>query len=262
MVISLDSQRDANLRQRFICGFCASTKLASVQDPPIETMLEQLKESHDLIMQLRSEITELRNAAPAAAGGDAPVLAGGDVQKMLDDAIKPYKETVAHQQKALEFLEGRNREKNLIVTGLKESVGANSVEQDRNKVDAMLATIGCPGIAPAKVSRLGKRVAVDANNQNARPPRPIMISLDTAADTRSVLDKCKELASNDEYKTVYVKRDSHPLVRKEWKRLRDLVKIEKEAPMNVGTEIKLDYRERAIKRDGVVIHRFVSPFSQ
>ena len=103
---------------------------------------------------------------------------------------------------------------------------------------------------------------MDADNQNAQPSRPcpILISLDNAADTRSILDKCKLLAANKVYEKVYVKCDTHPLIRKEWSRLRALVKVEKEAPINVGCEIKLDYKAKTVTRDGVVIDRFVSPF--
>ena len=154
---------------------------------------------------------------------------------------------------------------NLVVTGIPEPrQGANPIETDRNAIDAVLAAAGCPGIAPAKVSRLGKRRVVDATNENARPPRPrpIMVSLDTAADTRQVMDNCKKLAEVEAYKKVYIKRDTHPLIRKEWGRLRSLVKTEKEAPINQGCEIKLDYKNKVVTRDGTIIARFQSPFPQ
>ena len=186
-----------------------------------------------------------------------------DVKKLVDEAIKPYKDTVNHQQRSLEFLEGRNREKNLVVTGISEKDGNNADEQDRNEVDAVMVAIGCPGIAPAKVSRLGKKKeerADDLNMQAPQRPRPIMISLETVAETKTVLDHCKKLANIEKYKKVYVKRDTHPMVRKEWARLRSLVKTEKEAPVNIGCDIKLDYKAKAVTRDGAVIARFKSPF--
>lgn len=58
----------------------------------------------------------------------------------------------------------------------------------------------------------------------------------------------------DEYSKIYVKKDVHPSVRKEWSRLRDAEKAEKERPENaVGCEIRLDTQERKLYKDGVVI---------
>ena len=50
-----------------------------------------------------------------------------------------------------------------------------------------------------------------------------------------------------------VKKDVHPSVRNEWKRLHDAHKNEKERPENAGCRVYLDYRERKLYRDGVVI---------
>ena len=61
------------------------------------------------------------------------------------------------------------------------------------------------------------------------------------------------------YKKVFSKNDEHPLVRQEWNRLRGVARKEREAPINVGCEIILDYKRRAVTRDGQVIEEFVSP---
>lgn len=45
----------------------------------------------------------------------------------------------------------------------------------------------------------------------------------------NILDHAKNLKNlNDPYKKIYVKKDVHPTVRKEWQRLREAEKKEKE----------------------------------
>lgn len=49
------------------------------------------------------------------------------------------------------------------------------------------------------------------------------------------------------------KKDVHPGVRKEWKRLREAEEREKERPENVGCVIRLDTRQRKLYRDNNVM---------
>ena len=52
---------------------------------------------------------------------------------------------------------------------------------------------------------------------------------------------------------IYIKKDVHPAVRKEWARLREAERLEKEKPENNGATIRLDTRERKLYRDDTVI---------
>ena len=47
---------------------------------------------------------------------------------------------------------------------------------------------------------------------------------------------------------------------KEWNRLREFARKEREAPINVGCTIKIDYKQKVVTRDGETIQEFVSPF--
>ena len=49
--------------------------------------------------------------------------------------------------------------------------------------------------------------------------------------------KSSDLQEN--YKKIYIKKDSHPEVRKEWKRLRDAEDAEKSKSVNAGCNIRL-----------------------
>ena len=52
---------------------------------------------------------------------------------------------------------------------------------------------------------------------------------------------------------VYLKRDQHPSIRREWKRLYDVLKAELQKPENVGHHLVLDYKNKQVKRDNLVI---------
>ena len=86
------------------------------------------------------------------------------------------------------------------------------------------------------------------------------------ARREQVLQKTANLKTygpdNHPFRRVYVKKDVHPAVSKEWKRLHDLEKNEKEKPENQGVEIKFDKDTRQLLRDGVVIDRFAPAYFQ
>ena len=144
--------------------------------------------------------------------------------------MKTMKETVAAQQKTLEDLQQDKRAKNLVITGIPEPEGARTPveahQADQSAVDEILAAVQCPGIAPCRVTRLGKKVDRGTEDQQSPPPRPLLVSLSSVTDVRSVLIKSKELKEHATYSRLYLKRDELPLIRQEWKRLRDVARKE------------------------------------
>ena len=184
--------------------------------------------------------------------------------------MKTIKATVAAQQKTLEDLQHDKRVKNLVITGVPEPQGDNSDgrKEDQSTIEAIFAAVDCTAVKPHQIKRLGvKRNPLSPNNgeeaghnQTTPPARPLLVTLSTAADARRVLNKRHALKNNATFAKVYVKKDEHPLVRKEWSRLRAVARKEKAAPINVGCMIKLDYQKKAVTRDDVIIQEFVSPF--
>ena len=72
-----------------------------------------------------------------------------------------------------------------------------------------------------------------------------------------MLDNANKLkTSGVMYSKIFIKKDTHPSIRAEWKRLRDAEKTEKERPENVGCNIHLNTRERHLYKDGEVIDRW------
>ena len=58
------------------------------------------------------------------------------------------------------------------------------------------------------------------------------------------------------YDKVYIKKDVHPAVRQEWKRLRDAAAAEKDRPENQGCNIRLVVKQRKLYRDDTVIDKW------
>ena len=55
---------------------------------------------------------------------------------------------------------------------------------------------------------------------------------------------------------LYIKKDSHPEVRKEWRRLKEVEEEEKKKPTNVGCNIHIDYKQRVLYKDTVIIDKW------
>ena len=104
--------------------------------------------------------------------------------------------------------------------------------------------------------RLGKP------REENEPPRPLLVITNSIIEAKVVLEYASKLkeSTKEEHRKVYIKKDLHPAIRREWKRLRDHAKQEREAPANVGCVIKVDYKKRAVTKDGEVVCKFVSPF--
>ena len=175
--------------------------------------------------------------------------------------ITEVKQIVEAQQRTMEGIEARERAKHVIITGVKEAIGDDATKKDEKEVEDILIATRSPGVVPAKIIRLGKPRQPTAAVPNPSP-RPILVKTNTASDAKCVVDGAKNLKNaGEKYKRVFVKKDQHPLVRKEWNRLREVLKREREAPINVGHEIKIDYKKKEIRRDDdLLIDSFQLPF--
>ena len=99
--------------------------------------------------------------------------------------------------------------------------------------------------------RLGK---LDENKIREDKVRPILIVVDSKETKEAVLEKSKSLKEKGElFRRIYIKKDIHPEVRKEWDRLRAAKTREENDPSNQGAIIRLDAKERKLYRNDVVI---------
>ena len=123
----------------------------------------------------------------------------------------------------------------------------NGAVNDGDKVGKVWEMIG--GTTAIRSHRRLGRPNPDTNRH-----RPILVVVETKADRDAILEKSRNLKERGApYDKIYVKKDTHPSVRLEWRRLRTAEQTEKNRPENYGHVIRLDTRERKLYRDDIVI---------
>lgn len=167
----------------------------------------------------------------------------------LKQQVSQQNEIIAKQQKFLEQIDRKERECNVVIQGVPEGVVAlDGATNDSDKIKKIWDAAGIT-IDAKFPRRLGK--------PDTTRNRPILVVVSSREQRDAVLDKAKQLKdAGDIYKAIYIKKDVHPSVRGEWKRLHDVVKTEKDRPENHGCDISLNFRERKVYKDGVVIDQW------
>ncbi len=204
------------------------------EDPTNAVLLEEIR-------KMREEVAEIRGLRQ-------------EVQTLsvrLDDAYT----TIHHQQMFLEYLDGKERRQNIVITGVSEN-DDDLGSTDRAKVKTVLDTAGYSkpfDTSEWSIRRLGQ--------ENAEKKRPIHITVNNPQQRDDIMKVVKNLKqARGNMARVYVKKDTHPAARKEYARIRKREKEEREKPANVGTNIEYDWRRRILLRDGLVIDRFSPRF--
>ena len=162
----------------------------------------------------------------------------------LNGRLDEQDKIIAKQQRNPESLDREKRENRLVVTGIPENEDFEGESSDNQKLAKVWEALEI-NVKPRSFVRLGK--------ESSSRKRPILVTLDSRHERDVILEKKLNLKKKESTKLVFVKNDSHPNVRDEWRRLFAAEKTEKERPENVGVEVRLDTRKRELLRDGVVI---------
>ena len=108
-------------------------------------------------------------------------------------------------------------------------------------------------IIPKQIIRLGK-----AQQDKIRP---IKVILPTSNVRKPILDNTKNLKSaGEEFRKIFIKKDIHPGIRKEFNRLREATNAETNKPENAGKQVVYNRDTRTLSIDGVVVDRFKPSF--
>lgn len=213
---------------------------ARTQDDPMYAVSTQLT-------TLRKEIAELKSAITSSDG-----VVGTLTKKVSDlqNRVEKQAETTGRQQRYLEALDRKERENNIVILGVPEhQESLDGATSDDAKVRKVLEVAGADG-GPRAVRRLG-------TSSGGQRRRPILVTLASRDERDTMLDKAKSLKTCEEpYKNIYIKKDVHPSVREEWRRLREAEQREKERPENTGCNIRFSARERRLYKDGMVIDQW------
>ena len=176
-----------------------------------------------------------------------------ELKKMRMELADMYR-IVAQQQTFAESLDARDRQCNLVITGVPEQGKVlDGATTEKAKYEKVLSKIGITDTdqidASVVMSRMGTR-------DNVRI-RPILLKMPSKATREKILTNAKKLKeAGQAYAKVYIRKDVHPATRREWKRLKDAEKSKKKKPENAASTISLDYKARVLLRDNVVIDRW------
>ncbi len=205
---------------------------------------EGIKSLERKLETICNDLTDVKNKL------SSPDSAINKKLEMMQQQIDKQADIIVKQQKFLESIDRKERENRLVVLGVPEDgeslAGATDDEAKLKKILSEMSE----ELPPCTHHRLGQE-ATD------RKKRPILVTLASRTEKERILSKTKRLKDAGEpFSRIYIKKDVHPQVRNEWKRLRTAETEEKNKPENVGHVIRLDFRTRVLYRDDVEIDRF------
>ncbi len=219
------------------------------KDELIETILSAsevdvaaLARLEERLSSIATELSELRRAISLSESNTDKKLAE------MQEKIGKQADVIMQQQLFLEKIDRKERETNIVVLGVPDDQTAlDGATNDDDKLRKVWEVLD-DSTEIRSHRRLGRR------DPGSTRTRPILVTVATKDARDKVLEKTPKLKDRGgAYGKVYVKKDVHPAVREEWKRLRAAETTEKERPENQGCTIRLDVRERKLYRNGVVI---------
>ena len=216
---------------------------------------EEMKSVKTQIDTLRKKADEVQGSLLNKTTEIADIRGKLNTSDTIQAQHKELRTVIDNHQRYLEKTDSFRRESNVVIFGLQES------EKDADDVKEIFTSIGCTDIAPEKMKRLGK--PPDSTSEGTATEenvprilkRPLLVSLKSQADRKTLLINSSKLKGTEAYKTIFVKKDQTPQERKEWARLRTVLQREKDRPDSAGKSIKMDYRRRCVTVDGDVIEK-------
>lgn len=144
-------------------------------------------------------------------------------------------------------MDGDKRQKNIIVRGLPENdiiENEDIYHNDIDKVKNLLSKIDVALPNGSQVERLGK--------QSVNYNRVTKIILNDKSERDNILENAKKLKHvEDPWKNIYLKKDLHPAILEEDKRLNKKKKDLKKEQVNNGKEVIIERGK--LKVDGIIV---------
>ena len=126
---------------------------------------------------------------------------------------------------------------------------------DKEKCEMIFKRLNLQNVGIADTFRLGKE-------RPGEKARFLKVVLEEQSQRKDILAVAKNLKTDaiEEMKKIYIKKDVHPLISKEFYRLKTVEEQEKAKPENQGREVKYNADVRTITVDGIIIDSFRSQF--
>ena len=159
------------------------------------------------------------------------------------------------------IIEAEKRARNIIFLGVPEgdmSITNNEgeavvIKEDANKIEEILKKMHREDTQVEDLQRLGK--------PSANRSRVLIAKLQSKEARDRLLQSAPTLKSpGSGFERIFVKKDVHPLVRKEFNRLREVEKREKDKPENQGLTVQYDSGRREVIVNGRVVDYFRPSF--
>lgn len=206
-------------------------------DSAISTLIKEVRELKSIQEETRQELIDQRKRESAVKEEL------NNMKKMVNEQSK----ILQQQQLYLERLDSRERAKNIVISGLVETVPFEGATTDKEKVNKVLTAMEVKSAVDSMtIKRIGKAIP-----DKVRPILVTVSSVDTRSEITSNSRKLKDAGEN--FRKIRVKKDVHPAIRREWKRLHEAEAAEKAKPENEGHTIHFDTKNRHLTRDGVII---------
>ena len=168
-------------------------------------------------------------------------------QKTNEENNSSLKNVVVKQQMSITQMDGDKRQKNVIVRGLPENdiiENEDIYHNDIDKVKNLLSKIDVALPNGSQVERLGK--------QSVNYNRVTKIILNDKSERDNILENAKKLKHvEDPWKNIYLKKDLHPAILEEDKRLNKKKKDLKKEQVNNGKEVIIERGK--LKVDGIIV---------
>ena len=208
--------------------------------------IEAKVETHsDMLAKHETEINDLKNLERRVE----------TLETVSNDNFEDLYKSLEFMQRYCEGIDARLRGRNLIILGVGENddnLGTDDMERVTKVIETTNA-IPREELGEIIVKRLGEE-------QRSGRTRPLHITLESHEKQWKILKKAKDLKNTTGFSDIFIKKDVHPAVRKEFARLKKRERDEKDNPSNEGVPIVYDWKTRTLKRDGVTIDRFNPSF--
>ena len=233
MTVTLDAYKQMSQTQR-----------NQIKKNELMALLEETLDENNIVTKLDVIINELKLITEKNEKQDAEI-------KRLERTIDDQSKVLSAHQKFMEDLDSEKRAKHLIVLSLKE--GGTS---DKDKFLGILDAIGVKR-EEVKIECMERLGQIDEDQVNRT--RPLKITLEQRSMRNTILKNSKNLKDQPEgsqLKRVFLKRDQHPDIRKEEKRLYEVFKTEKNKPENADKVVVFDRKSRVVTVNNEEIDRF------
>ena len=172
--------------------------------------------------------------------------------KRIDQVVSDHSKILSAQQKFLEGMDAEKRAKHMIVLGMKE----DPIENDLDKFNNIVTVIGLnpDDIKVENIERLGTK-----DDDEPNKTRPTKVTLENSQMRYEILknsSKLKDRAEGSVYRKIFLKKDVHPDVRAEEKRLYEVFKAEKKKPENVNKDVVFNRKTRVVTVNAEEVDRF------